>query len=171
MQLHKLTLSYITHKLPYSFLKLTWTHEVPWACMQFHELLCSSILCLSSSQEFRSACSHINKCVLNDSIWPDVCLICLQILATFVFGVKTFHPLFHLSSLCSYAGSPKMWIGRSILPLSCSLARQSKWPNCYCDCGLSTSHGKLQRLYHHTRSAFMQIHELSCSYICLHAAT
>ena len=28
----------------------------PWACMQFHELVCSSFLCLSSSQELRSAC-------------------------------------------------------------------------------------------------------------------
>ena len=35
-------------------------HEVPWACMQFHEFECSSFLCLSSSQEFRSACFCTN---------------------------------------------------------------------------------------------------------------
>ena len=31
-------------------------HEVRWAYMKLHELVCSSFLCLSSSQEFRSAC-------------------------------------------------------------------------------------------------------------------
>ena len=52
----------------WSFMSL---HEVSCACMQFHYLSCSfmslyvvswacssSFLCLSSSQEFRSACSH-----------------------------------------------------------------------------------------------------------------
>ena len=46
MQLHKLACSYIS------------LHAVTWGCMQFHELVCSSYLCLSSSQEFRSACSN-----------------------------------------------------------------------------------------------------------------
>ena len=32
-------------------------NEVPLACMQFHELVRTFFLCLSSSQEFRSACS------------------------------------------------------------------------------------------------------------------
>ena len=32
-------------------------YAISWADMQFHELACSSFLCLSSSQEFRSACS------------------------------------------------------------------------------------------------------------------
>ena len=40
--------------------ELSWSsmslHEVPLTCMQFHELVFSSFLCLSSSQEFRSAC-------------------------------------------------------------------------------------------------------------------
>ena len=34
-------------------------YAVPWdymSCMQFHELVCSFFFCLSSSQEFRSAC-------------------------------------------------------------------------------------------------------------------
>ena len=64
MQLHKLTCSYISlhavtralmqvRKLSCSSLSL---HEVPWACMQFHELVRSSFFCLSSSQEFCSAC-------------------------------------------------------------------------------------------------------------------
>ena len=76
MQLHKLACSYISlhavisacmqlHELACSSLSLhavpwTWSsmslHEVPWACMQFQQLPCSSFLCLSSSQEFRSAC-------------------------------------------------------------------------------------------------------------------
>ena len=34
-------------------------HAVARAVMQFHELVCSSFLCLSSSQEFRSACFSI----------------------------------------------------------------------------------------------------------------
>ena len=42
------------------FYELTWRSlsldAVSWACMQFHELVCSSYHCLSSSQEFRSAC-------------------------------------------------------------------------------------------------------------------
>ncbi len=65
MQLHKLAYSYISlhivtkacmqvYELACSSLSL---HEVPWTCIQFHDLLCSSFLCLSSSQEFRSACS------------------------------------------------------------------------------------------------------------------
>ena len=44
MQLHKLACSYMS------------LHAVHWACMQFIELACSSAG-LSSSQEFRSACS------------------------------------------------------------------------------------------------------------------
>ena len=31
-------------------------HVVSWACMEFHELVRSFFLCLSSSQEFQSAC-------------------------------------------------------------------------------------------------------------------
>ena len=72
MQLPKHAWSYISlHAGPWAcmrhsmslhvqFPELTWSsmslYEVPWACMQFHELVCSSFLCLSSSQEFRSAC-------------------------------------------------------------------------------------------------------------------
>ena len=41
------------HELACSSLSL---HSVPWTFMKFHELVCSSFLCLSSSQEFRSAC-------------------------------------------------------------------------------------------------------------------
>ena len=70
MQLHKLACSYISlhavtwacmqvHELACGSLSLHCSmslHEVPWVCMQFHELVCSYFLCLSSSQEFRSAC-------------------------------------------------------------------------------------------------------------------
>ena len=48
MQLHKLTCSYISLRAD------------TWACMQLHELACSSFLRLSSSQEFRSACWKIS---------------------------------------------------------------------------------------------------------------
>ena len=41
------------HKLACRFMSL---HAVPWNYMKYHELACSSLLCLSSSQEFRSAC-------------------------------------------------------------------------------------------------------------------
>ena len=33
--------------------------------MQLHELVCSSFLCLSSSQEFRSACFYFNICMID----------------------------------------------------------------------------------------------------------
>ena len=36
--------------------------------MQIHELACSSFLCLSSSQEFRSACYILSKLQENDKI-------------------------------------------------------------------------------------------------------
>ena len=39
-------------------------HEVSRACMRYHELVCSSFLCLSSSQEFRSACFFVWSTVL-----------------------------------------------------------------------------------------------------------
>ena len=55
------------HAVPWAcmqFPELTWSsmslHAVSWACIQFHELVCSSFLCLSSSQEFRSACYQSN---------------------------------------------------------------------------------------------------------------
>ena len=109
MQLHKLPFSYISlheiteacmllQKLACSYISLNaipWTymkfHELTRSslslqavsracnCMQFHELVCSSFLCLSSSQEFRSACSNIvslkysilcNK--VNGSRWQGV---------------------------------------------------------------------------------------------------
>ena len=61
MQLHKLTCSrkrcMQLHEHACCSLSL---HEVPRACMQFHEPVCSFFLCLSSSQEFRSACSWGN---------------------------------------------------------------------------------------------------------------
>ena len=51
------------HAVPWACMKfheLTWSsmglHAVSWAFMQFHELEYSSFLCLSSSQEFCSAC-------------------------------------------------------------------------------------------------------------------
>ena len=46
--------------LPCSFLNL---YEVPCACMQFHELVHSFFICLSSSQEFCSACLKYNPWV------------------------------------------------------------------------------------------------------------
>ena len=49
MQLHKLACSYIS------------LHAVPWAWIQFYELVCNSFLCLSSSQEFRSACFQLKE--------------------------------------------------------------------------------------------------------------
>ena len=69
MQLDKLACSYISfdavlwafikfHELTSSSMSL---HAVSWACMQFHELVCSSFLCLSSSQEFSSACLGNNR--------------------------------------------------------------------------------------------------------------
>ena len=42
-----------SHELACSYLCL---HAVTQACMQDHELVCSSFPCLSSSQEFRSPC-------------------------------------------------------------------------------------------------------------------
>ena len=35
-------------------------HAVPWACMEFHRLVCSTFLCLSSSQKFRSVCYKVS---------------------------------------------------------------------------------------------------------------
>ena len=73
MQLHNLACSYISwhavHWASYmQFPELSWSsmslHEVPWACMQFHELVCCSFLCLSSSQEFRSACCDVYSFIL-----------------------------------------------------------------------------------------------------------
>ena len=57
MQLHKLSCrSMSLHAVPWAYMKFMSLHEVPWAYMKFHELVCSSFLCLSSSQEFWSAC-------------------------------------------------------------------------------------------------------------------
>ena len=64
MLFHELACSSISlHSVPWAYMKYhelacstVSLHAVPWACMQFHELPCSSFLCLSSSQEFRSAC-------------------------------------------------------------------------------------------------------------------
>ena len=60
MELHELACSFLSlHELLWAYMKF---HEL--ACsfislhvhLQFYELVCSSFLCLSSSQEFRSAC-------------------------------------------------------------------------------------------------------------------
>ena len=64
LQLCKLKCSYISlHEVtwacmqfPELALQFPELHEVRWAYMKLHELVCSSFLCLSSSQEFRSAC-------------------------------------------------------------------------------------------------------------------
>ena len=69
MELHELSYNGLTcsslslHALHWAcmqFPKLTWSsmslQVVWWACRQFHKPVCSSFLCLSSSQEFRSAC-------------------------------------------------------------------------------------------------------------------
>ena len=51
---HTILCAYIKFlELAYNSMTL---HKVPWACMQFHDLVCSCRLRLSSSQEFRSAC-------------------------------------------------------------------------------------------------------------------
>ena len=58
ISLHAVTKAFMQLcKLAFSFISL---HAVSLTCMQFHELVCSSFLCLSSSQEFRSACFHLN---------------------------------------------------------------------------------------------------------------
>ena len=64
MQSHKLACSYMSlHAVTWAcmqFPELSWSsmslHEIPWACIQSHGLTNSSFPCLSSSQEFRSAC-------------------------------------------------------------------------------------------------------------------
>ena len=77
MQLLKLTCSYISlhtvtwacmqfPELAYSSLSL---HAVTWACIQFPGLACSSFLRLSSSQEFRSACSILMNFPADFSLW------------------------------------------------------------------------------------------------------
>ena len=54
MSLHAITWYCMQlHDLACSSLSL---HAVPWSFMNFNELTCSSFLCLSSSQEFCSAC-------------------------------------------------------------------------------------------------------------------
>ena len=72
-------------------------HAGPWACMQFHELKCSSFLCLSSSQEFRSACLSCEDAALHV---PYVCLfvrLCSQVetrptvLTTTTVSLKSIH--------------------------------------------------------------------------------
>ena len=68
MQLHNLAFSYVS------------LHAVPWACMQFHELVCSSFLRLSSSQEFCSACLRrhmfemLQEQPQRDREWPGAVL-------------------------------------------------------------------------------------------------
>ena len=42
--------------------------------MKFHELLCSYFLCLSSSQEFRSACFGSGRSSVNANLRSSVCL-------------------------------------------------------------------------------------------------
>ncbi len=61
-------------------------HEVPWACMQFHEIVCSSFLCLSSSQEFRSACSEKNYDA--QIIIPDQVVVVDLIVLDFSVGIN-----------------------------------------------------------------------------------
>ena len=68
MQLHKLVCSYISlHAGPWASMHFP---ELTWSSISFHELACSSILCLSSSQEFQSAwfCSP-PACLNVKSIW------------------------------------------------------------------------------------------------------
>ena len=55
---HTILCAYIKFlELAYNSMTL---HKVPWACMQFHDLVCSCRLRLSSSQEFHSACFSSN---------------------------------------------------------------------------------------------------------------
>ena len=84
MELHKLPCrSMSLYAVPWAYMKfheLAWSsmswHEVPWAGMQFHELVCSSFLCLSSSQEFCSACYEWVATVWGQSLCSEwvVCI-------------------------------------------------------------------------------------------------
>ena len=73
MQLHELACSSLSfHAVSWTFMKF---NELTWACMQFpelswssmslHELVCSSFLCLSSSQESCSACFNFQGLIID----------------------------------------------------------------------------------------------------------
>ena len=107
MKFHELACSYI------SLQAVPWTwdprllmvsqgskalHElaVPWAYMQFYELVCSSFLCLSSSQEFHSACSFWVPRVVPNKFYlkclftfEQACVSLLQCLFRFTFFKQT----------------------------------------------------------------------------------
>ena len=68
MQLDTLACSYISfhaHAVLWAYMKF---HELIWIfiSLQFHELVCNFYLCLSSSQEFRSAC-YIDSLLMTPS--------------------------------------------------------------------------------------------------------